>query len=54
MLNTHAHILPGKDINWYREVQRPFTINQRTGDVYFPRGVADITSGVHVEPSQHR
>jgi hypothetical protein len=36
MFEAHAHVLPGKDLEWYREVQRPFAIHQNTGEVYFP------------------
>jgi hypothetical protein len=36
MFEAHAHVLPRKDLEWYREVQRPFAIHQNTGEVYFP------------------
>ena len=36
MFDAHAHNLPGRDVNWYRRVQRAFTINQRSGEAYFP------------------
>jgi hypothetical protein len=36
MFEAHAHVVSGKDLEWYREVQRPFVIHQNTGEVYFP------------------
>jgi hypothetical protein len=36
MFEAHAHVLPGKGLEWYREVRRAFAIHQNTGEVYFP------------------
>jgi hypothetical protein len=36
MFEAHAHVLPDKNIEWYRGVQRPFSIHHNTGEAYFP------------------
>jgi hypothetical protein len=36
LFTAHAHMLPDRDEEWYRRVQRPFVIRPQTGEVYFP------------------